>query len=66
MSLLSEEEKKKIIKRRDYISDGDGKEHDIRSLVIHHKDRNPHNNKPQNLRVLTTREHKELHKRSGK
>jgi hypothetical protein len=66
MSLLTEGEKKKIIKRRHNISDGDGKEHDIRSLEIHHKDRNPYNNDPQNLRVLTKREHKELHKRYGR
>ena len=66
MSLLTQEEKKEVIKRRHNISDGDKKEHDTRSLVIHHKDRNPHNNDPQNLRVLTTREHKELHNRSGK
>jgi hypothetical protein len=66
MSLLTEEEKKEIIKRRGYISDGDRKEHDTRSLEIHHKDRNPNNNDPQNLRVLTRREHQELHKRYGK
>ncbi len=66
MSLLTEEEKKEIIKRRGYISNGDGKEHDPRSLEIHHKDRNPHNNDPRNLRVLTRREHQELHKRYGK
>jgi hypothetical protein len=63
MSLLTEAEKKEIIKRRHNISDGDGKEHDIRSLEIHHKDRNPHNNDPQNLRVLTKREHKDINKK---
>jgi hypothetical protein len=66
MSLLSEDDKKEIIKRRHNISDGDKKEHDTRSLEIHHKDRNPQNNDPQNLRVLTRREHQELHKRSVK
>ena len=35
-------------------------------LEIHHKDRNPNNNDPRNLRVLTTKEHEELHKRSKK
>lgn len=66
MTLLTEEEKKEIIKRRGYVSDGDGKKHDRRSLQIHHKDRNPHNNNPRNLRILTKREHKELHKRYGR
>ena len=66
MSLLTEKEKKEIIKRRGYVSNGDKKKHDIRSLQIHHKDRNPNNNDPRNLRVLTKREHKKLHKRYGR
>ncbi len=66
MSLLTEDEKKEIIKRRHNVSDGDGKQHDTRSLEIHHKDRNTNNNDPQNLRVLTKQEHKDLHKRYGR
>lgn len=65
MSHLTDDEKKKIIKRRGNVSDGDGKVHDTRSLEIHHKDRNPNNNDPQNLRVLTKTEHIKLHKRYG-
>lgn len=63
MTLLSSDEKEKIIRRRGSISDGDKKKHPINTLVIHHKDRNPHNNDPSNLRMLTEKEHQELHKR---
>ncbi|MBN1156934.1 HNH endonuclease [Candidatus Woesearchaeota archaeon] len=66
MSLLTEEEKKEIIRRRHCISDGDKEKHSINSLQIHHKDRNPNNNDPTNLRVLTKQEHKALHKRYGR
>jgi hypothetical protein len=61
MSLLTPSEKEAIIRRRGSISDGDGKKHPISNLVIHHKDRNPNNNNPSNLRVLTVKEHQELH-----
>lgn len=57
MGLLTDEERKEIIHRRHNISDGDGKKHDTRSLEIHHRDRDPRNNDPQNLTVLTRREH---------
>lgn len=66
MSRLTSEEKEKIIRRRNNISDGDKMKHPISNLEIHHKDRNPNNNDPQNLRVLTVKEHQDLHKRSGK
>ena len=63
MTLLSSEEKEAIIRRRGNVSDGDKKKHPISVLVIHHKDRNPHNNDPRNLRVLTEEEHQKLHGR---
>lgn len=63
MSYLTSEEKEEIIRRRGNISDGDQEKHPITNLEIHHKDRNPNNNDPQNLRVLTKQEHKDLHKR---
>ncbi len=65
MALLSSAEKETIIRRRDCISDGDGERHWASNLIIHHKDRNPHNNYASNLRVLTPKEHKELHARYG-
>jgi len=66
MSHLTDKEKEEIIRRRGNISDGDGEKHPINNLEIHHKDRNTNNNDPQNLRVLTIKEHKELHKRYGR
>ena len=66
MPRLSSSKREEIVRRRGNISDGDGKKHPITNLEIHHKDRNPNNNDPRNLRVLTPQEHKDLHKRSGK
>jgi len=66
MSYLTSKEKEEIIRRRRNISDGDGKKHPINNLEIHHRDRNPNNNDPQNLRVLTKKEHKDLHERYGR
>ena len=65
MARLSPSEKEAIIRRRGCKSDGDGKVHRISNLEIHHKDRNPENNDPQNLRVLTEEEHAVLHSRDG-
>lgn len=62
MPELSEQDKREIIRRRGGDSDKSGKRGD---LEIHHKDRNPHNNDPDNLRVLTPKEHRDLHKRAG-
>ncbi|MCK4329209.1 HNH endonuclease [candidate division WOR-3 bacterium] len=62
MSLLSSSQKEAIIRRR---SDKDGRVHRITNLEIHHKDRNTNNNDPRNLRVLTIKEHDELHRRAG-
>ena len=66
MSYLTSAEKEEIIRRRGNISDGDKEKHPITNLEIHHKDRNPNDNDPQNLRVLTKQEHKDLHKRYGR
>ncbi len=66
MALLTPEEREKIIRRRGTKSDKTGNKSRIDYLDIHHKDRNPDNNDPQNLRVLTRKEHQDLHKRSGK
>ena len=63
MSLLSEQDKYEIMKRRGFKSNKDDKKHRSSTLVIHHKDRNPENNDSSNLRVLTNEEHKELHRR---
>jgi len=61
---LTDAQKQEIIERRGHRSDGDGKVHRI--LEVHHKDRNPRNNDPSNLRLLTPKEHEELHKRAGR
>ena len=66
MPELTSEQRERIIRRRGNISDGDGKKHRITNLEIHHKDRDTKNNAPQNLRVLTRKQHQDLHKRSGK
>ena len=65
MSRLSSDEKEEIIRRRHCRSDGDGQVHRISNLEIHHKDRNPENNDPRNLRVLTKKEHDDLHSKYG-
>lgn len=65
MSLLTPAQREEIVRRRGCKSDKDGKVHRIYNLEIHHKDRNPHNNDPRNLRVLTIEEHDELHRRAG-
>jgi len=65
MSHLTDKEKEEIIRRRGNVSNGDEKKHPISNLEIHHKDRNPNNNDPKNLRVLTKKEHQDLHKRYG-
>jgi len=65
MTLLSSKQKEEIIRRRGTKSDKTGNKGRIDRLIIHHKDRDPHNNDPTNLRVLTVKEHQELHARSG-
>ena len=62
MSKLTQEERLAIIKRRGYRSDKDKQRHQASNLEIHHKDRNPENDDRGNLRVLTKKEHQDLHK----
>lgn len=61
MSELSNAKKEAIKKRRGNICNRDGKKHNPSTLIIHHKDRNIHNNVSTNLRVLCKKHHKELH-----
>ncbi len=65
MARLTPNEREEIIRRRGSRSDVDGGAHRPSNLEIHHKDRNPNNNNPRNLRVLTKREHQDLHKKYG-
>ena len=66
MTLLTSKEREEIIRRRKTKSDKTGNKSRIDALEIHHKDRNPNNNDPRNLSVLTKKEHEKLHRRSGK
>ena len=61
MSLLSNDDKENIKKRRGYRCNRDGERHRSKTLEIHHKDRNPHNNVSINLRVLCKDHHDEAH-----
>ncbi len=63
MSKLTSKEREEIIRRRGTKSDKTGNNSRIDALEIHHKDRNPNNNDPKNLRVLTKKEHDDLHSR---
>lgn len=63
MSKLTPSEKEEIIARRGNRCDRDDKIHRTPSLEIHHKDRNPDNNDPSNLRVLCRQHHQDLHSR---
>lgn len=65
MGGLTPSEREEIIRRRGCRSDKDGQVRRISNLEIHHKDRNPENNDPRNLRVLTKKEHQDLHRRAG-
>ena len=60
---LSPNDKRGIIQRRGNKSDKTGRKHPTGRLEIHHKDRKPANNEPSNLRVLTKKEHDDLHAR---
>jgi len=66
MSELTPAQREAIIRRRGCRSDKDGQKHRISTLEIHHTDRNPQNNAPGNLRVLTKQEHQTLHKKAGR
>ena len=65
MGKLTKKEREEIVRRRGTKSDKTGKKSRIDALEIHHKDRNPENNDPKNLRVLTKKEHDDLHSRAG-
>ena len=65
MAELTPSQREEIIRRRGTKSDKTGNKSRIDYLEIHHKDRNPNNNDPTNLRVLTKKEHDELHGRAG-
>lgn len=65
MPELTPSQKEEILRRRHCRSNGDGQVHRPSNLEIHHKDRNPKNNDPPNLRVLTEKEHDDLHRRAG-
>ncbi len=62
---LTQAEKDVIFERRGCVSGADGRRHPKRLLEIHHKDRNPENNDPRNLRILTIPQHQSLHRRAG-
>ncbi len=64
MAKLTPSKREEIIRRRGTKSDKTGKKSRIDNLEIHHKDRNPDNNDPGNLRVITKKEHEVLHKRN--
>ncbi len=65
MAKLTPSQREALIRRRENVSDCDGKKHPITNLEIHHKDRNTDNNDARNLRVLTKKEHDDLHRRAG-
>ncbi len=65
MAKLTSSQREEIIRRRGTKSDKTGKKSRIDNLEIHHKDRNTNNNDPKNLRVLTKKEHDDLHSRAG-
>ena len=64
MTKLTPSQREEIIRRRGTKSDKTGKKSRIDNLEIHHMDRNPDNNDPKNLRVLTKKEHDDLHSRA--
>ena len=66
MPLLTSKEKEAIIRRRGCRSAKTGEKHRVSNLIIHHRNRNPENNDPKNLAVLTIKEHEALHKRMRK
>ncbi len=66
MAELTSSQREEIIRRRGTKSDKTGKKSRIDNLEIHHKDRNINNNDTENLRVLTKKEHDDLHRRAGK
>ena len=64
MPRLTSAKREELIRRRGTKSDRTGDKSRIDNLEVHHKDRNPNNNDLKNLRVLTKKEHHNLHNRS--
>ena len=64
MPRLTSAKREELIRRRGTKSDKTGDKRRIDNLEVHHKDRNPNNNDLKNLRVLTKKEHHNLHNRS--
>jgi len=63
MPRLTPAKREEIIRRRGTKSDKTGNKSQINNLEVHHKDRDPKNNDLKNLRVLTQKEHHDLHNR---
>ena len=63
MPRLTPKKREEIIRQRGTKSDKTGKKSQIKNLEVHHKNRNPENNDLKNLRVLTKKEHHDLHNR---
>ena len=63
MPRITPRQREEIIRRRGTKSDKTGSKSRIDNLEVHHEDRDPENNDPRNLRVLTKKEHHDLHNR---
>ena len=63
MARLTSAKREESIRRRGTKSDKTGNKSQITNLEIHHKDRDTDNNDPKYLRVLTQKEHHDLHNR---
>ena len=63
MSSLSEKDKHELMKRRGFKSDKTGGKNPASNLEVHHKNRDTRDNRPENLRLLTKKQHQDLHKR---
>lgn len=61
MAKLTSAQRLEIIKRRGYCDDITGQKHPEKVLEIHHKNRDTDDNRGANLRVLTKKQHDELH-----
>jgi len=64
MPELTSDERLAIIKRRKYRDDITKQKHPDKVLEVHHKNRDTKDNKTSNLRLLTKKQHQDLHKRA--
>jgi len=55
-----------IIKRREYRDDITKQKHPAKVIEVHHKNRNTKDNKGSNLKLLTKKQHQDLHKKAGR